>query len=101
MTDEQFSARAEEAPALEPIDMVALDARRLLMESGASAASVDEMVVIVAKGLGADRVDLRVGYASLAITIRIGDGGITRMRKVGHLGVNERMGEEVHELAEE
>ena len=85
--------------ALEPIAMVALDAGRMLMEAGGSAQSVDEIVIKVARGLGAERVDLRIGYASLAITIGIGDSGITRMRKVGHLGVNQRMEQAVQHLA--
>ncbi len=88
------------APALEPLAMVALDAGRMLMESGASANSVDEIVAQVARGLGADRVDLRIGYASLAITIGIGANGITRMREVGHLGVNQRLDQELWHLAE-
>jgi uncharacterized membrane protein YjjP (DUF1212 family) len=99
MQDESFSAKAEEPRSLEPIAMVALDAGRLLMESGASAASVEQIVVTVASGLGAGRVDLRVGYASLAVTIGIGEAGITRMRKVGHLGVNERMDQALRCLA--
>lgn len=85
--------------SLESIAMAALDAGRLLMESGASAASVDQIAVTVARGLGSERVDLRVGYASLAITIGIGGVGITRMRKVGHLGVNQRMDQAVRLLA--
>jgi uncharacterized membrane protein YjjP (DUF1212 family) len=87
------------APSLEPIAMVALDAGRMLMESGASAASVEQIVVMVARGLGAERVDLRVGYASLGLTIGIGQAGITRMRKVGHLGVNERMDQALRHFA--
>ena len=59
--------------ALEPVAMVALDAGRMLMEAGASAHNVDEIVDTVARGLGAERVDLRIGYASLAITIGIGE----------------------------
>ena len=88
------------APALEPIAMVALDAGRMLMEAGASANGVDEIVAKFARGLGADRVDLRIGYASLAITIGIGHSGITRMREVGHLGVNQRLDQELRHLAE-
>jgi uncharacterized membrane protein YjjP (DUF1212 family) len=87
-------------PALEPLAMVALDAGRMLMEAGASAASIDAMVAKVARGLGADRVDLRIGYASLAITIGIGPNGITRMREVGHLGVNQRMDQGLWHLAD-
>jgi len=87
------------APALEPIAMVALDAGRLLMEAGAGAAGVKAIVEQFAHGLGAERLDLRIGYASLAITIGIGPNGITRMRKVGHLGVNQRLDQELRHLA--
>lgn len=79
--------------------MVALDAGRMLMEAGASATGVKRIVEIVALGLGANRVDLRIGFASLAITIGIGDSGITRMRQVGHLGVNQRLDQELWHLA--
>ena len=88
------------APALEPIAMVALDAGRMLMEAGASAKSIDTIVSKFARGLGADRVDLRIGYASMAITIGIGPNGITRMRVVGHLGVNQRLDQELRHLAD-
>lgn len=88
------------APALEPIAMVALDAGRMLMEAGANASSIDAIVAKYARGLGADRVDLRIGYASLAITIGIGANGITRMREVGHLGVNQRMDLELWRLGD-
>jgi uncharacterized membrane protein YjjP (DUF1212 family) len=77
--------------SLEEIAMLAMEFGRLLMECGASAQIVDEYVVRVARGLGAERVDLRIGYASLAITVGIGGEGITRMRKVGALGVNQRL----------
>ena len=99
MKDELTESAVGETPSLEPIAMAALDAGRLLMESGASAASVEQIVITVARGLGADRADLRVGYASLALTIGIGQAGITRMRKVGHLGVNERMDQALRQLA--
>jgi len=102
MTDPTESLIPDEtspAPALEPIAMAALDAGRMLMEAGASANSIDAIVAAVARGLGAERVDLRVGYASLAITIGIGPNGITRMREVGHLGVNQRLDQELWRLA--
>jgi len=79
--------------------MAALDAGRISMESGASAQSVERIVSQVAQGLGAERVELRIGYASLAITVAIGSEGITRMRKVGHIGVNIRMDQAVRHLA--
>jgi uncharacterized membrane protein YjjP (DUF1212 family) len=91
---------SDATPELEPMAMVALDAGRMLMEAGASANGVDEIVAKVARGLGADRVDLRIGYASLAVTIGIGLNGITRMREVGHLGVNQRLDQELWHLAE-
>lgn len=87
-------------PSLEPIAMVALDAGRMLMESGASAKAISKIVSKVARGLGADRVDLRIGYASMAITIVIGPSGITRMCKVGHLGVNQQLDQELWQLAD-
>ena len=80
--------------------MVSLDAGRMLMEAGASANNIEEIVAKFARGLGADRVDLRIGYASLAITIGIGHSGITRMREVGHLGVNQRLDQELWRLAD-
>jgi uncharacterized membrane protein YjjP (DUF1212 family) len=71
----------------------------MLMEAGAGAKSVERIASAFASGLGADRVDLRIGYASLAITIGIGPNGITRMCKVGHLGVNQRLDQELRHLA--
>jgi uncharacterized membrane protein YjjP (DUF1212 family) len=88
-------------PSLEPVAMVALEAGRMLMEAGASAKAISKIVTKFARGLGAERVDLRVGYASLAITIVIGKAGITRMCKVGHLGVNQQLDQELWQLAEQ
>lgn len=88
-----------EGRTLEEIAMLAMEFGRLLMESGASAQIVDETVARTARGLGAERVDLRVGYASLAITIGIGGQCITRMRKVGPLGVNQRLDHALRALA--
>lgn len=85
--------------ALEPIAAVALDAGRLLMESGASGQNVDAIVNTFALGLGAERADLRIGYASLAITIGIGSASITAVRKVGHLGVNQQLDQRLRQLA--
>jgi uncharacterized membrane protein YjjP (DUF1212 family) len=77
--------------SLEEIAMVALEFGRLLMETGASARNVEEITGQVAAGLGAERMDARLGYASLAITLGIGPEWITCMRKVGPLGVNQRL----------
>jgi uncharacterized membrane protein YjjP (DUF1212 family) len=78
-------------PFHESVAMVSLEAGKMLMEAGASASSVEGIVEMVAHGFGAQRVDLRIGYASLAITIGIDGTGITRMRRVGALGVNQRL----------
>jgi uncharacterized membrane protein YjjP (DUF1212 family) len=69
------------------------------MEAGASGKSVQEMVETVACGLGAEQVHARIGYASMAVTIRRCDTGITCLRKVGRIGVNERMADELWKLA--
>jgi uncharacterized membrane protein YjjP (DUF1212 family) len=86
-------------PAPEAISTVALEAGRMLMESGASAANVERIVDMVARGLGADCVDLRIGFASLATTIKVGELAATRMRKVDHIGVNQRLDQELWTLA--
>lgn len=98
-TESQIPEDKVPAPALEPIAMVSLDAGRMLMEAGASARSVKSIVETFALGLGAERVDLRIGYASLAITVGVGEPGITRMRQVGPLGVNQRLDHELWSLA--
>lgn len=85
-------------PALEALAMVSLDAGRMLMEAGASARSVQGIVEMVARGLGAERVDLRIGYASMAITVRADETGLTRMCRVGDLGVNQRLIQQLWDL---
>jgi uncharacterized membrane protein YjjP (DUF1212 family) len=87
------------APSLEPVAMAAMDAGRMLMEAGANSRSTERIIDVVARGLGAERVEVRIGYASLAITIGVGSSGITRMCKVGNLGVNHRLDQEVWTLA--
>jgi uncharacterized membrane protein YjjP (DUF1212 family) len=58
------------------------------MEAGASAKSDEGIAQIIDHGLRAERVDLRVGYASLAINVGIDHSRITRMHRVGELGAN-------------
>ena len=71
----------------------------MVMEAGANAGSVKAIVEVVARGLGADRVDLRIGYASLETTVCAGDSAVTRMRTIAHLGVNQRLHQRVWHLA--
>ena len=85
--------------SLEEIAMLALEFGRLVMEAGASARSVEEITTRVASGLGAERVDLRVGYASLANTIFNGGEGITRMRRVGPPSANYSLDNALHAAA--
>src|ERR1700757_554896 len=86
------------SPTLEPVATVALEAGKMLMEAGASARSVERIVQMVAWGLVAEQVDLRIGYASLAVTIRVDEVSITRMRRIGDLGVNQRLIQELWDL---
>ena len=86
--------------SLEPLAILALDAGRILMETGASARNIEELVERVALGLGAESIDLRIGYGSLALTVFQESHGITRMRKVGHIGVNMRLAQEVSHFAD-
>src|SRR4051812_47461439 len=76
----------------------ALSAGRLLMEAGASATIVHEECRRVVRGLGAQHVDLRSGYASLDITITNGSVDLTRMMEVGPLGANYRLAHAVRTL---
>jgi len=85
---------------LERIAMAALLVARALMESGARAESVHENCCLVGRGLGAERVDLRSGYASLDITVFRGMSTVTRMVEVGPLGANHRLSQAVRELAQ-
>ena len=85
--------------ALEQIAMVTLQAARLLMESGARAQVIHRCAEMVARGLGAERVAFRSGYASLAITVSTGSNSITRMIDVGRHGVNHRLDQAIRRLA--
>jgi len=81
--------RARES--LEEITDLALEFGRLSMEAGASAHHAEDIAERVALGLGAERVDMSIGYCSLAVTISFGHEAITRICKVGPVGVNERL----------
>jgi uncharacterized membrane protein YjjP (DUF1212 family) len=93
------TAATAASPSLEQLANTALEAGRMLMEAGANARSVVTVVAMIARGLGAERVELQIGYASIAVTVGIGNSGITCMRKVGHLGVNQQLDQELWNLA--
>lgn len=84
----------------EEIASLALEFGRLLMQAGASARHVDEIAQQVATGLGADRTELRAGYASLTISVAVGNDLVTQMCRVGPLGVNQSLGNALHILAQ-
>jgi uncharacterized membrane protein YjjP (DUF1212 family) len=95
-TEDNFSPESKGSfSSLEPVAVVALEAGKVLMEAGANAKSVERITQMMAHGLGAKRVDLRIGYASLAITVGMDGAGITRMRRVGNMGVNQRLIQEL------
>lgn len=76
---------------LERIAMVALRAARILLESGARVKVVHEGAALIVKGLGAEIIGMRAGYASHEITVSHGANTITRMTSVGAHGVNHRL----------
>ena len=86
-------------PEIDHIAAAALDAGAALMEAGASASRVAGIVDTVARGLGAERIDLRVGYASLAVTVAAKGASITWMHKLGGIGVNQQVGLSLEALA--
>ena len=83
---------------LERIALCALKAARILLESGARVKVVHEGAALVAKGLGADIIGMRAGYASLEITVSNGANTITRMTSVGPHGVDHRLDQAARDL---
>jgi len=83
---------------LEQIAMAALQAGRLLMETGGKAGLVREGMNKVASGLGAEEVHCRIGYASLSITVTHGVNTISRMIGVSAHGVNMRLNHAVRDV---
>lgn len=76
---------------LEEIALVALDAARLLVESGARSRVARNGATFVARGLGAERVYVRIGFTSIGITVGAAGNSITRMMGIGPHGVNLRL----------
>ncbi|WP_210245170.1 threonine/serine exporter family protein [Martelella alba] len=83
---------------LEKVAMTALEAGRLLMETGAKSSVVRAGVQKVAEGLGVRSVHVRVGFASIAVTVGDGVCTSTHMLGVGHHGVNMRINHAVREV---
>jgi uncharacterized membrane protein YjjP (DUF1212 family) len=87
------------AKDLERIALVALEAARVLLESGSRAKVVHQCGRRVVEGLGAEYLGSRTGYASLALTVASGELTRTRMIAVPHHGVNHRLDHAVRRLA--
>lgn len=97
-TDANGAGVRLEPRELERVAEAALCAARLLMETGVPATVVHEECSHVARGLGAEHVDLRSGYASVDITIATGTDRVTRLSEVGALGVNYRLAHAIRTL---
>ena len=83
---------------LERIALVALKVARILLQSGARVKVVHEGAALIVKGLGADIIGMRAGYASHEITVSNGANTITRMTSVGPHGVNHRLDHALRDL---
>ncbi|WP_242514405.1 threonine/serine exporter family protein [Rhodovulum sulfidophilum] len=83
---------------LEQIAMTALQAGVLLTETGGKSLVVRDGMRKIALGLGAEDVHVRVGFASLALTVTHGGNSITRMTGTGAHGVNMRLNHAIRDL---
>ncbi|WP_319410298.1 threonine/serine exporter family protein [uncultured Cohaesibacter sp.] len=87
---------------LEKISMSALNVGCILMESGAKAEVVRNGIEMVVQGLGAETIAVRIGYASIGLTVRdLDDAGntISRLLQVGPHGVNLQLNNAARALA--
>ncbi len=82
------------------IALVSLRAARMIMESGGRAQVIAKSAQTVACGLGAEFLGLRIGYASLAISLGDDANMITRMVVVGRHGVNHRLDQAVRRVVQ-
>ena len=84
-----MTSQTELRETLEQVAALALEFGGFLMEWVVTTRRVDEIATQVAIGLGVELADLRVGYASISITVARNSVALTRMRGVGSLGVNQ------------
>lgn len=80
--------------------MAALEVGRVLMETGGKSSVVKWGMVKVVGGLGAEHVHVRIGFASLSITVTHGVNTISRMIGVGEHGVNVRLNSAIRALCQ-
>jgi uncharacterized membrane protein YjjP (DUF1212 family) len=86
---------------LEQIALVLLRCARLLMESGSRCHVVHSCGETLARVLGAQILGMRVGYASVGVTLGSGANTITRMVTVTQHGVDQRLAHSVRALVHE
>ncbi len=99
MTTSQALAPAEKQPLdLKSIVMAALEVGQMLLATGAKCSVVRQGMTMVAMGLGADRADIRVGFASISLTVGHGTHTCTRMLGVGHHGVNMKLSHRLRDI---
>jgi uncharacterized membrane protein YjjP (DUF1212 family) len=74
---------------LNGIAKVVLKAARMLMENGAETRRVFETSREMGKRLGVPEIDILVTHRSVMVTVASGDEAVTRIARVGTLGVNQ------------
>jgi uncharacterized membrane protein YjjP (DUF1212 family) len=83
---------------LEQIAIVSLACARMLMETGSRAMTVHECCRLIAAGLGVEIMGMRVGYASISVTLMSGANTITRMVTVSRHGMDHRLNQAIRRL---
>jgi uncharacterized membrane protein YjjP (DUF1212 family) len=83
---------------LEQIALVILRCAQLLIESGSRARAAHGCGALMADAFGVHLLGLRVGYASISITLGSGANTITRMITVRHHGVNQQLDQAARRL---
>lgn len=84
---------------LEQIALATLGIGRVLMQCGARGDVVRTGCALAARGLGAERIEIRAGYAAIDITVHQDDTSLSRMAGIGAIGVNHRLDQAVRRLA--
>ncbi len=97
-TSQDRDPAGSEKLRLEPIALAALEAGQMLLSTGAKISIVRQGMSMIAHDLGADRVEIRVGFASIELTVGSPERTITRMLGVGDHGVNMRLNHKLREL---
>jgi uncharacterized membrane protein YjjP (DUF1212 family) len=83
---------------LEQIAIASLGCARVLMETGSRAKVVHQCCQLLATGLQAEMMGVRVGYASLSVTLVSGVNTITRMVTVDRHGMDYRLNQSIRRL---